>query len=714
MFNTKLVLGAACAPLIATPVAAQIISAQTVAAQTVAAQTAAVSTPLDTIIVLGEPTATSPEEFVVDPVQQGRLATLNDLFRGTPGLLVEPVFGGIDHPRFSIRGSGLQRGTQPAGRGIELRLDGTPMTYADTSFDFVEWIDPLLFSQVTVLRGGRGALDGGAALGGVVDFTGRAGDGDREIIARAEGGSFDFLRGQLAVSGGSERTNGFASATWFSQNGFREHNEQEAARVFAKGRHRFSDALAVRGSFLYSDSELELPGPQTLAQIEAGSNAAQPNNVAGDWRRFAERLRLSAGASANFGARTVELDGAFMTNDVEFRRRDVQTEDNEDLALALRYRDDSLGERVTLGVNVIAQRNERRQRQFFNGGGTPPSFTGRKGDQWADNDLEATRVTAQARASARLAEPLTLDLAAGWDWHGRKIEDNFEGIRPERPLAELDRDYDGFNGLALISWETAPGVTLFAGASHVIEPPTYDVLLINRSGAPGPMNALLTGADPRRPLIRDLDEQSATTLEGGARGRLGRVIFDATVYAAWLDGEIVSATDAVTQNVTSVGNADETRRFGVETSANADLWEDLLRQGDRLSLGVDWTYTDARFEGDPVFGDNQLPIIVEHLIEHRLSYVSGGLAAELFVVHAPEGGFADYANTVRAEGYATLGARLSYETDRFLIFAEGRNITDAEYVSSVIGARNNLAGMDNAAFAPGEPAAFTIGAQAKF
>ncbi len=679
-----------------------------------AAQTVDPSTPLDTIIVLGEPVDSRPEEFVVDPVLEGRLATLDDLFRGTPGLLVEPVFGGIDHPRFSIRGSGLQRGTQPAGRGIELRLDGVPITYGDTSFDFVEWIDPLLFSEVTVLRGGRGALAGGAAVGGIVDFTGRSGDGEGGLVGRVEGGSFDFARGQLAVSGGSARSEGFVSATWFSQDGFREHNVQEAARVFARGRHRLTDVVAFRGSFLYSDSELELPGPQTLGQIDAGSTAAQPNNVLGDWRRFAERTRVSAGLSADFDRRSLEIDGAYMTNDVRFRRRDVQTEDNEDVAFTLRYRDESLGDRVILGANLIAQQNERRQQQFFNGGGTPPTFTGRQGDRWADNDLEATRLTAQARATIALADPLTLDLVAGWDWHGREVVDNFAGIRPDRPAAMLDRNYDGFNGLALLSWNTGPGITLFAGLSHVIEPPTYDVLLINRAGTPGPMNALLNGADPRRPIVRDLDEQSVVTLEGGARGQLGPLTFDATVYAAWLDGEIVSTTDAVTQNVTSVGNADETRRFGVEASANVHLGENLLRNGDRLNVGIDWTYTDATFDGDPSFGDNQLPIIVEHLIEGRMSYTSGGFSAEAFVTFAPDGGFADYANTVQADGYTTLGVRASYDTGRVLIFAEGRNITDTEYVSSVIGARNNLAGVDNPIFAPGEPAAFTIGVQARF
>ncbi|MEL6686170.1 MAG: TonB-dependent receptor [Pseudomonadota bacterium] len=671
------------------------------------------SVPLETIIVLGTITQDNSPELVIDPVLEGRLATLDDLFRGTPGVQLEPVFGGIDHPRFSIRGSGLQRGTQPAGRGIELRLDGIPISYADTSFDFVEWIDPLLFNSVSVFRGGRGALEGGSALGGIVDFNLREPQSEFEGLASAEIGSFDFERGQLALGGESERFEAYGNLTWFAQDGFREYGAQEALRGVASFEYDFSDALELGLSILYSDSELELPGPQNLAQIEAGSDASQPNNIRGDWRRFSERLRIAGDLDYDMNGRTLELGLAFMDTDVEFRRRDVQVEDNEDIALTARVRDEVSVSGAEIGLNLIYQRNDRRQQQFFNGGGTPPTFDGSQGDQWADNDLEATRLTTQATLSFDPAEAVRVDLAAGWDWHSRDIDDNFTA-RPDRSLAELNRDYDGFNGLALVSYDVSDTLTTFVGLSHIIEPPTYDVLLINRAGTPGPMNALLNGTDPRRPLIRDLDEQTAVTLESGLRGRAGPVNLDFTVFQSWLDGEIVSTTNAVTQNVTSVGNADDTLRFGVEVAANMKVADTLFRDDDSLRLGLDWTWTDAKFDDDPVFGDNALPIVVEHLIEGRLIYLGGPISAEAFITHAPDGGFADYANTVQADGYTTIGARLSYDFGPALIFMEGRNLTDERYVSSVIGARNNLNGQDNAIFAPGEPSAVTVGLQVNF
>lgn len=253
------------------------------------------ASPIETIIVVGETQSENPSEDVTKPVIEGRLATLEDLLRDTPGVQIEPVFGGIDHARFSIRGSGLQRGTQPAGRGIELRLDGLPITYVDTSFDFVEFIEPLFFGEVGILRGGRGALEGGSTLGGIVDFRGRSGRIDPGFTARGEIGSFDYLRGQAAYAGSSEDGEGFASVSWFSQDGFRAYGAQEAARAYGRYSHDLSDRVSIRVSGLATDSELELPGPQTLAQIEAGSDAAQPNNIRGDWRRFSEQYRAATG-----------------------------------------------------------------------------------------------------------------------------------------------------------------------------------------------------------------------------------------------------------------------------------------------------------------------------------------------------------------------------------------------------------------------------------
>ena len=108
-----------------------------------------------------------------------------------------------------------------------------------------------------------------------------------------------------------------------------------------------------------------------------------------------------------------------------------------------------------------------------------------------------------------------------------------------------------------------------------------------------------------------------------------------------------------------------------------------MRNKTRFDISADWTWTDARFENDPIFGNNFLPIVVKRRFGARAAYRSGRVSAELFVTYVPDGGFADYENTLRADGYATLGGRVSYDTGRFIIFVEGRNFTNERFASSL-------------------------------
>jgi iron complex outermembrane receptor protein len=662
------------------------------------------SNPLTTIVVIGERPESGPGAVAVEPVRTQRLATVSDLFFSAPGVLAQPTFGGVDHPRLSIRGSGLQRGTQPAGRGVELRLDGLPMTYADTSFDFVEWIEPLAYDRALVLRGGRAVLADAASLGGAIDFRIRSGADLKGALLRGELGSFDAGRSQLAFGGASDAADGFASLSWFSQNGYRDFSSQQAARAVAGGQWALGDSTALTANLLYSDSEVELPGPMTLAQIEAGARAAQPGNIAGDWRRFADRSRLALGLDHDFGPVRLAIGASRLDSDVEFRRRDVQVEDNNDWSYSASLNWELAKANWRLGY--LGQRGERSVQQYLNGGGTPPTFSGARGLLWADNDLNAKRDTISLGVGAPVAPRLTLEGVIAYNRHTRTISENFP-TRAARPAAALDQSYEAATGLVLARYAVTDALELFAAASRTHEPPTWDVLIVNANGT-GAGAALVNGAAPRRPVIVPLDDQTAATLEAGARGHVGPVRLDLTIYRSFLEGEIVSTTDPVTQTISSVGNADKTNRFGIEAFAQIHIIEDL-------SLAGAWTWTKARFDDDTRFGDNYLPIVPQHVVALSLNYRRPhGVFAGSQVEYAPKGGYADYANTLQADGYAILGARIGWENRRFAVFLEGRNLTDERYVSTVIAAQNNLAGVDNATFAPGEGAAFMLGLEARF
>lgn len=637
--------------------------------------------------------------------------TLPQVLEGQTGLIAEGVFGGIDHPRLSIRGSGLQRGTQPAGRGIEIREQGLPLGYADGSFDFVESIDPLSFDEVRVLRSGRAVVTSSATLGGVIDFIRYPAQlGIHKHQLRYETGSFGLqsIQGQATKQIGSAQAT--VNVTDYQKNGFRQHNRQDALRsqLSLEGKIKES-AWRWRAGVADSSSELQLPGPQTFTQILNGSNAAQPGNVRGNWRRITQRTRLNAGLEGPTATGYLNVNMAYQLADVQFIRRDEQDESNEDIALQAHFKPNN----SPWFFETIYQHNERSLQQYLNGGGTMPTFTGTRGLKWADNTLKADRFAFTAGQERDLGNSFSALMAVGLNHHTRRIEDNFQ-TSALRPAAELDTDYTQLSGFAEIRYALSKTNTVFLGFNSVGEPPTYDMLLLNSAGT-GAGAALVNGADPRRPTLKPLDAQRQQTFEAGWRHLSDYSSIDFTLYYAKLNREVIATLDPVNQINTNLRNADDTQRIGAELNAQTRAAQNLLGSGADLLAKFNLNWVDARFDADPMFGNNTLPVVTPLSMYSALALnKSNNWQTELFAQSVSRGAYVDYTNTVRAGDYLTLGLRGQVQFKEWVLFAEARNLTDERYASTVIGASLNAAGTDTASFAPGEPQSFTVGAQFKF
>ena len=674
-------------------------------------------TPLPTVEVRSEnkPVGATPYPTPITDTReldkQRPAYSLPQVLEGQTGLISEGVFGGIDHPRLSIRGSGLQRGTQPAGRGIEIREQGLPLGYADTSFDFVEAIDPLAYDEVRVLRSGRAVVAGSSALGGVINFIRRPSQfGLHQHQLRAETGSFGFqsLQGQATKKLGAAQAE--IRSTDYRKNGFRQHNKQEALRSVLNVEGRLPESSwQWRAGISDLSSELQLPGPQTFAQIISGSNAAQPGNVRGNWRRKTQRTRINGGLEGQTRLGALSVNMAYQLADVNFIRRDEQDESNEDLTLQTRFKPHN----SPWFFEALYQHNERELQQYLNGGGTMPTFTGTRGLKWADNSLQADRLALTVGQDRRLTDSISVLASAGINHHTRTIKDNFQ-TSANRAAAELDTGYTQWSGMAELRYAFSPSNALFVGFNSVGEPPTYDMLLLNTAGT-GAGAALVNGIDPRRPTITTLDSQRQNTLEAGWRHASERALLDFTMYYASLNREVISTLDTVNQVNTNLRNAEDTQRVGAELNIQAMANKNFAGSGADLLAKLNMNWVDARFDNDPVFGNNTLPVITPLGIYSALTLSKAGQwQAELFAQSATRGAFVDYANTVRAGDYLTLGARGEIQFKNWSLFAEARNLTDERYVSTVIGASLNAAGADTASFAPGEPQSFTVGAQLRF
>jgi iron complex outermembrane receptor protein len=228
---------------------------------------------------------------IVDAAQykEGRVSTLDDALRFSPGVFIASRFG-AEEARLSIRGSGLQRTFHM--RGIQLLQDGVPLNLADGSADF-QAVEPLSARYVEVYRGANALQFGSTTLGGAVNFVSPSGLSAPRFGARVEAGSFGYKRAQISTGGSSEKLDWFIAGSQFSQDGFRDHAEQNTQRISGNLGWQLSNNVETRFFLQAVKTDSELPGGLTKAQMKADPRAANAFSVGGDQHRDFDLMRLS-------------------------------------------------------------------------------------------------------------------------------------------------------------------------------------------------------------------------------------------------------------------------------------------------------------------------------------------------------------------------------------------------------------------------------------
>lgn len=647
-------------------------------------------------------------------LRNGRLNTPADLFALQPGVLVMTAFGGIDHPRLSIRGAGIQRGGDPgAGRGILFLQDGFPVNFSDGSYDFVEFLDPAGIDHARIVRGGNALALGATTLGGAIDLVTPAGRDAGENRVRFEMGGHEYMRGQITLSGASRGGGDFHfDATGFSLGGWRDYNNQEAARA----RLNFGASLGrgwgnrVYLSTMYS--RVEVTGVQTLAQIAARSTAALPLAVTAQIGRDMKQYRIGdrvsgslAGGTLSAGIGLAHVDFTFAQGGNITRSRNT---DGSFDASWTRRGDLFNGFANTFTAGARAQIGRRDQQVFLNGSGVAPNLGGVQGLMHSDNRLTAENGALWIDNQLDVGRGFTLIATAAVAKANRINEDRFTPIRTERPDSSSSAGSSAFMPRLALRYGRG-GFQAFANVTRGYEPLTWDALLTTDPGR-GSGEALITGANPRRAAATLYSPQRATTVETGARARTARVTWDLTAYRSWVKGELLLLATDELGGATRFGNAGRTIHQGVEAGAGVDI---LHTAKHSVIARASHTWSDFYFDGDPVWRDNALPVIPPHFAQFALRYHHArGWYGGATVTWQPRGGWADYASTLRAPGYTTADVRAGYSTAKGIgVFLDLRNVFDRTHVTGINAAAGNLNGADAARFFAGEPRTLFGGAE---
>jgi len=638
--------------------------------------------------------------------KRGRASTLKDALDFAPGVMVQSRFG-AEESRLAIRGSGLQRTFH--GRGIWTMQDGMPLNLADGGFD-MQALEPLAANYIEVFRGANALQYGSSTLGGAINFISNTGYTAPASQARVEVGSFNTYRGQISSGFVSGKTDMYVSITASHTDGFRDWSKQESFRVFANMGTKISPNLENRLYLTYVDSNSQLPGNLTKAQMMANPQQAAPGSflptVAGgagyqerNYRlfRLANKLTYSDGAD-----NTLTLSTFWSWKDLNHPIFQVIDQLSNDIGFDLRYdhRGSLFGKENTLTVGTGFMYGDTSDNRFFNIGGG-------RGAQVGSYRLQATNFNFYFQDKQKLTDKLSFLAGAQVAYASRDFKERqlFGGVNPPGQFTGLpnlinnsDRlEYWGFSPKLGLLYEVDAKTQIYFNASRSFEPPSFGE------------------ATPAGNGILPLKAQTGTTLEIGTRGQRDRVSWDFSYYYAWLERELLGLGSPILSPTTTV-NAGKTIHQGIEFGLNVDVLRNLAYSSDRLVLNQNFLWSDFRFNKSAAYGDRLLPgyspvyYRAQLLYEHPCGFYVGPT-----LEWSPFKYAADLARTTFADPYALLGMKLGYRTKKGLSFYfEARNLTNEIYSPTVNVVTNATTPGSTAVFLPGDGRSFYGGVEWKW
>lgn len=616
-----------------------------------------------------------------EEVREGRISNFNDTLGMAAGVFAQSRFG-AEESRLSIRGSGLQRTFH--GRGIRLMQDGIPVNLADGSFDF-QTIEPMATRYIEVYRGANALRYGASTLGGAINFVSPTGYDTPLIELRGELGSFDYQRFGMTSGGVHGNLDYFFSTSTFAQDGFRENARQDTERTNANIGYRFNEDIETRFYMGYVNSQSDLPGNVTKAQLKDDPGQSILSPMTGQQKRDVDVWRFANKTTMRFDNTRLEL-GAYYSDKTLFHPIfQVLDQDSRDYGIEARLIHDGelLGRRNEFVLGINPSRGITQEERWINNRGSRGALTNRT-EQVAEN------IEAYAENRWYIVPEIALITGLQYTHARRKLIDRFFTVSGQNESFEAT--YVQTSPKLGLLYNYRPDIQFYTNVSRSFEPPSFGEL------AGG--------------LVPSINEaQSGTTFEIGSRGNSSKVDWDISMYYARLQDELLQTAVFVAGNnpvpASQTTNASRTVHAGLEMGMTA-----------RLPLGLEWRHSllinEFRFDDDDTYGDSRLPGIPRSLFRGELLYRNGGFYMGPTIETSPQKYAVDFAETLHADSYTIFGWKMGQQINQRLSwFLEGRNLADRKYAATTSVVRNQNAA-DGALFLPGDGRAAYAGVQWRY
>jgi len=640
-----------------------------------------------------------------DTFYERAVNTMSDALRYVPGIWTESSTGG-DAIFISSRASNLDA-TNYDSNGVKLFQDGLPVTTADGN-NHNRFLDPMAARSVVFARGANALTYGASNLGGAVDFTTPTARNSpaRQVFLSA--GSDGLFNGRMTAGGVSGAYDGQLTLETKKFDGYREHGRQNRAGLYANAGWQASDDVDLRVYATYVDNEEELAGPLTRSQFNDDPYQAQPSAVTGNFQLNVRTSRLAAKGTWNidnsshlqFGLSyedqhlyhpivdkvMVDFDGPGPLQPVEVFSL-LRDADQRTVAGMVRYNVTTRNHDIVAGINV-ADTHEQ--------GGNYRNDGGRRNGLSALTDKRSDSLEVFVVDRWRFATDWTLVYGAQGVFTGRDVSttDLASGA-----VVNPKDDYSSLNPRIGVIRAISPTSELFASASRLYEAPTTFEL-----------------EDDARGDGSTLDAMHGNVIEAGLRGATAgsaeatRWHWDVSAYYARLNDEILSIDDPSAPGTSLSANVDRTIHAGIEALVGASI--PFAGGAHRIEPLVSASYNKFSFDGDAIYGDNDLPAAPDYAVRGEVMYRHDGgfFAGPTFDLVGSR--YADFSNTYRVGSYSLLGLRAGIERQNWSLFAEVRNLLDKEYVGVLT--VKDRANPNDALLQAGAPRSVSVGLRYHF
>jgi iron complex outermembrane recepter protein len=631
------------------------------------------------------------------------VANLADSLRYVPGVWSAST-SGSDSIFFSSRGSNLDA-TNYDMNGIKLLQDGLPVTAADGN-NHNRIIDPLATRFASIARGANALKHGASTLGGAIDFitpTARNSDPLQAFLSTGSHG-----RQQARVTLGSEFNEALdAQITLEGKrwNGYREHNKAERSGAYANLGWQVTDTIETRFFVTYVNSDEELPGALTEAEVKADRDQANPSALTGHFQKDVVTRRIANKTSITFSNnRSLELGLSRETQALFHPIVDVRVDsdgpgplaptqvfsllidtDHEDTGAMARYRHSVGAHNLLLGINW--GKNSVMGGNYTHDHANPTGVS-----TLIDNSAESVEAFVMDRWALNSEWTLVYGLQAV----AAKRDVKSTGaatITVRNPSAH----YDSINPRAGLIYQVNDQLSFYGNVGKLFEAPTNFELEDDARGNNATLDAMYGGV-----------------LEIGTRGQqsLGdnsEWHWDLSLYYADIRDEILSEDDPLAPGTSLTVNVDNTIHAGIEALLGGRF---ALASGARVEPRLSITVNHFRFDGDAGYGNNTLPAAPGYVVHGEVLYRRGNgfFAGPTFDVVDER--YADFMNTYTIDSYSLLGFRAGLNRDNWQLFVDAKNLTDEEFIAthSVV----NLANAGSRILNPGEPRSIYAGLQLRF